>query len=227
MLRPKWHVSVVFLLCVLYVMCMFQIFAESKQKLNLEGHQYKSQRVISDLVHDTFSELSADSTRYTWLCDALVYTSLGCTVVMLCTYGPRKRRTKRLSKFVFVVAILYLIRCFTIVATIMPNPDKGCIPNKHLVESNWMKGALLLVTGRAKTCSDEIFSGHTAIVVACSITWTVYVKNIVVLVLAPAYALLTMFVIAFTRFHYTIDVMIGFLLSLLLHVISYRRKLER
>lgn len=201
-------------------MCIFQIYAETRQKMRPDGENYQSTNVISDLVHDHFNY-----TKQTWLCDALVYPCLVLTIIRILLTKCPKQRTKRLSKFITVLATLYLIRCFTIIATIMPNPDQTCMPD-HRLFANWFYGGFLILTGQSKTCSDEVFSGHTINVLTCIAIWVIYNKGAIVYILSSLYALITLIVIITTRYHYTVDVIVGFIITLLVHIICYRREIQ-
>lgn len=220
MLRPVWWLSIVYLVIVLYLMCIFQIYADTRQKMRTDGKQYKSTTVIADVVHDNF-----DYEHSTWICDALIYPCLFLTIVRLLLTRCGKERRKRISKFISVLATLYLIRCFTIIATVMPNPDKNCVMDERLFP-NWFYGAFLIVTGQSKTCSDEIFSGHTVNLLTCVGVWIIYHRSALVYIVASIYTTLTLWMIAATRYHYTIDVVVGFIVAVLLHLICYRREIH-
>jgi len=220
MVRPKWWLSVFYLVVVLYIMCIFQIYADSRQKYKDDGETYKSSSVISDVVHDHLVY-----TEGTWVCDLLVYPCLFFTILRILLTRDTRKRTKRLSKFLTVLATLYLIRCLTIIATIMPKPDSSCETDPQLFE-NWFYGALLVMAGRSKTCTDEVFSGHTINVLTCLAVWVIYHDNIVVYIVATIYGLTTLSIITITRYHYTIDVIVGFIVTFFLHIVCYRREIH-
>ena len=182
---------------------------------------FVSVNVISDIVHDNI-----DLTNATIWCDLLVLPCFVVTLIWLAIWPANKFRHPRIfSKFIFVMATLYLLRCFTIISTVMPNPDKHCTVDQKLFD-NWFYGAFLILTCKSKTCSDEIFSGHTINVLTCAAAWIIYGKSKIIDIIAILYSFIALFIIIATRYHYTIDVVIGFIITLLVHLICYQREIR-
>jgi len=126
---------------------------------------------------------------------------------------------------------MFAFRGITIGATMLPNPTIGCVPPAL---SNAGVEALKIMFGLASTCADVFFSGHTTTGTLMALMWWQY-SDVVPLAtfncgqrckraseytgctpvkaVVWAFAVAGFIVIIWTRFHYSIDVLIGLVLS--------------
>ncbi len=213
----KWWLSVLYFVFVLYIMTVFQIYTEQRQYYHLKRKNINYDIAISDIVHDNY--VLSDKT---WLCDALVFSCLFITITYILLSRKRK---KRISKLFFTLATLYFIRCFTIISTIMPNPNPDCIIDTSLFE-NWFFGAFRILSGKTCTCTDEVFSGHSLNVLSCLAVWILYCRKPFVIVFCIIYGACTLSIIAVTRYHYTVDVVVALIITFLFHCIYYKKEID-
>ena len=110
----------------------------------------------------------------------------------------------------FIYSTVMLLRDITATFTNLPDPSPICQP-KEYVELNFYPSTLLKRLLGGVTCGDMIFSGHTlALLIPTLIVqhyfpgWLTYVMWIC--------AIFTAFMIIFTRLHYTVDVVLSFII---------------
>jgi membrane-associated phospholipid phosphatase len=116
-----------------------------------------------------------------------------------------------LRRMLVIVALIYCIRSISISITLLPNPYRKCVPSP--VE-NYGKDALLVMLFIKTTCQDCFFSGHTVFIACTSMLWYDYL-NARLLFRLPAilFAIVGGLLILMCHFHYSVDVMFGFLIS--------------
>ena len=138
---------------------------------------------LYDIIHANTIDLS----KYEQLID-LIPLTLGCFVLYLVLF-----HNLNIRKIFLMTAIIFLLRAFTITATILPSPI--CRDGK---QSKAMGG-----------CSDCIFSGH----MACTLLYAylIYKHTRAYKYLLLLYCILSGLFISMTRSHYTIDVIVAWL----------------
>ncbi|CAJ1446275.1 unnamed protein product [Effrenium voratum] len=148
--------------------------------------------------------------------------------------GPMSLRWIVLSRYLIIWGLLWFCRAVTIVSTPLPNPDHTCVPRITFPDNVFLEAwANLPIVPwyNEMTCQDVLFSGHTVCMTLPMLTMFKYVR------LAPwfpssssnrwwststAVNICGTFVLCFgyffivaTHFHYTVDVIMGAVLSLL------------
>jgi len=145
----------------------------------------------------------------------------GLTVVRFVVItGPFSMRWTVARRWLLCTGILFLLRGFSIICTILPNPDPYCVSNVE--RGNIFLLALEVVVGIKVTCRDVLYSGHTVHFTLCALIWRDYSP------LCPLWttnfcrrwkfshifgyitAVFGYIVIIGTHFHYTVDVWIAF-----------------
>ena len=66
------------------------------------------------------------------------------------------------------------------------------------------------------TNNDVFYSGHTVVITLCAVCVETYSKRTWLIVLLWMYSLFSLYVIIATKFHYTIDVLIAFVLTVII-----------
>jgi hypothetical protein len=66
-----------------------------------------------------------------------------------------------------------------------------------------------MIFGVERSCTDNIFSGHTGLMTVCALTWWYYSRHIWLVVLVWLWVMVGVLWILITRMHYTIDVVLG------------------
>ena len=131
---------------------------------------------------------------------------------------------------------LFLLRAFAIISTMLPNPLESCKPTA--TGSPWVE-AFNILNGSIVTCADVMYSGHTVNITLCAMTWHTYSHVVPISTFDPLFAMggrltnklgdaqrlttakLLCWVFTFvgymciigSRFHYTLDVFIGMILT--------------
>lgn len=120
-----------------------------------------------------------------------------------------------------------MLRAITVVSTVQPNPSQYCrISDNRLNLGAWglvgpdprtnifMQGFWVLV-GQRMTCSDMMFSGHTAFLQICAHFFALYTDyKHVVKITSWLIAYTGSFLLLVQRYHYTNDIIISILLNM-------------
>jgi hypothetical protein len=175
----------------IWVVLVLAAVVASNYATNALGSQFygKSTVKIYDLMHENIPDLSA----YSELNDLLV-AGLAASVIFV----PQPLRI--LTEFADSFLLILIIRCFTIVSTILPK-ESGCQP-----QNSWIQ----LLKGQ---CYDKIFSGHISFVFLATL---IYLREN--LISFPVFILLNVVQassILLTRSHYTVDVILGVVITYL------------
>jgi len=144
------------------------------------------------------------------------------TTVIICVVMLKSFIVKKLSgtlhiyrRLMIILGLCFLLRSISICITLLPNPWVQCKPQ---ITGNYFLGALLIMTGTARTCSDCFFSGHSVMIVLSALIWYTYTDTkflFLRLLFIPMGTFGALSIIA-THFHYSIDVMYGCLIALVI-----------
>ena len=114
------------------------------------------------------------------------------------------------------MGIIYIFRGMTLVVTTLPSSRiNNCTPpNVSLNGSVSDRFAFLFeqLTSDQKSspCTDNIFSGHTSFMISCGMVWRIHSRiRRIYSWIAYILVLVGLLMILFTRFHYTIDVILA------------------
>ncbi|KAJ1999929.1 hypothetical protein GGI04_004363, partial [Coemansia thaxteri] len=78
-----------------------------------------------------------------------------------------------------------------------------------------------ILAGNIGQCTDKIFSGHTAILLISFLFWRRYATHWAIIVYSGIHASIGILTVLLARYHYTIDVVIGALLTFFVHQTYY------
>ncbi|KAI8068072.1 PAP2 superfamily C-terminal-domain-containing protein [Gongronella butleri] len=150
--------------------------------------------------------------------DSVNYIMTTCLIYTLAAFalqGPDwSMRFVMLRRWFVLMGFLYIFRGITLVVTTLPSPlIDHCEPSPIALHGSPGERLLYLfqvVTGVINPCTDQIFSGHTAVLMSCVMIWRIHSRMRwpyawVLYILATA----GMFVIIATHFHYTVDVLLA------------------
>lgn len=119
-----------------------------------------------------------------------------------------------LRRILFVLTCVYFLRCFCFFVTTLPSPRYQCVlqyPSGNW--TNYISLGIKMITGDVAACTDNIFSGHTSVVIICLLTFHLYQSNVWIIVGAYLLAIATIFTIISTRLHYSVDVLVGIIVA--------------
>ncbi|GAA5795801.1 hypothetical protein HPULCUR_001163 [Helicostylum pulchrum] len=169
-----------------------------------------SKHPLSDLLHDALPLV-----ENTQIVNYLLTVIIVYTVVLFAFQSPDwTTRYMILRRWAFIMGFLYIFRGITLLVTTLPSSliDECRPPEVELTGTVGQRFAFItqVIGGTALTCTDNIFSGHTALMFSCCMIWRVHsrfhrVYSWVVYLLSTAGILM----ILFTRFHYTVDVVLA------------------
>ena len=134
-----------------------------------------------------------------------------------------------LRRTIGIYGFLFFLRGLSVISTNLPNPNIAhCISTVD--DSKPFTEAFAVLATSKLTCYDLLFSGHTVNLTICSLLWTQYATrhrlfNIISISICWCVSFTGYFLIIATHFHYTVDVLIGALLSISLWI-SYHNYLR-
>ncbi|KAK9693573.1 hypothetical protein K7432_013863 [Basidiobolus ranarum] len=178
--------------------------------------QLSDQRWVASTTKEPLADLgfsTMPSLQHEWIPDVFVVSLATFTLVsLLLSAEAWIDAIVIFRRFCWLTGTLYLLRSVTIIVTTLPCP-RGCEPivSQNFKEFLW--NGCLLMFGVQKTCSDNIFSGHTMILVSSMLMWQVYGKNAWLKLYSIIHCLVGIITIVATRMHYTVDIVIAILLT--------------
>lgn len=119
-------------------------------------------------------------------------------------------------EFLFLVAIVYLLRAISFSITVLPSPSTHCKCEWEDEPETMLRSFLNLLYQEG--CNDLIFSGHTSMMVMSSLFLCYYYlnKSIFSQLLIVVYNIIGFIVIIGTRMHYSTDVFLATVINVLL-----------
>ncbi|EFP06128.1 CRE-SMS-3 protein [Caenorhabditis remanei] len=208
---PQW-------LKCLFLGCFLLIAGISNWAVIAYTHDYVPRQPLPDVVFSLVGEQRWASSLGD-ACVALCIVLLGGLLVI------HKHRTTVLKRVIFCAATLYAMRSITLAATQLPSgytdnqgrcreqvESKASIFFERLFEQTIRIG---FQSKDQMLCGDLLFSGHTLVMVTCSLAVAYYLpKSIKPLQwLAHLSCFIGMICMIISRTHYTIDVIIAYWLS--------------
>ena len=150
-----------------------------------------------------------------------------------------------MKRYVLILGLTFLFRSFTIVATLLPQPQKSCVATA--VGNPFLDGLLIMLLQK-KTCTDMFYSGHTVNLSMAAMLWTMFSHNhpivpltavdrtifcgtpvmdrfghllrpTITKIVAWVCVVIGCFFISATRLHYLIDVCMGMFVSVSLFLV--------
>ena len=125
------------------------------------------------------------------------------------------------SNFLFLLTCIYLLRELTTAVTLLP-PPPFCVE----INSDKMSKSKVL-TKIAGSCNETIFSGHTTFMLLCLLFVLPKINDNYIKIAIYTYALLTSFIIVAMRSHYTIDVVIAWVICVLVYISFFGNKIVK
>jgi len=199
---------------------------------------YRNQTVILfDAVYLYLPKVSSSSYADLFAVAGAVFGAVRFVILP----GPLSMRWTYMTRLLLVWGTLFLFRAFTLIATPLPNPYHECVPRITFPDNVWLEAYANLpgvFWHRELTCQDVLFSGHTAMGTVFTLFNWRYVKRAPWLKLAvrrrfswtrvlfDVGAVLWLcfgwYVIAASHFHYTVDVMVGAMLTFMVYNFYHR-----
>ncbi|KAJ2745480.1 hypothetical protein GGI20_002145 [Coemansia sp. BCRC 34301] len=157
-----------------------------------------------------------------WISDKFVGTSVIISIIggCVCARGWRQR-LMLIRRIGWMVAVLYFLRSITISVTTVPPSIGSC--KIAVPQSMWqvIKATPDILAGNIGQCTDKIFSGHTAILLISFLFWQRYATHWIIRAYSAVHTTVGILTVLLARYHYTIDVVIGALLTFFVHHLYY------
>lgn len=119
------------------------------------------------------------------------------------------------SKFLQVIIITRILRLICMQSTILPSPDSKCeeyLDRKEKIIGRYYK----IIFGR---CNETIFSGHVSFMLTCVLFLLPFINSIMKIFLY-IYAIITSLVVISLRNHYSIDVVLAWIITIPIYIIN-------
>ena len=159
----------------------------AEKLVDYRGHQQQCRMPLTDIIHDTFPS----GAKYEKCIDILVLL-LGLIVLLLVVLQKLDY-----MKVLKIVSICLILRSIMINVTVLPSP---ICDSQNRTKVNAIGG-----------CHGCIFSGHTSLIILFSyLIYKCYPKMKIFLLI---YSILSSFLITITRSHYTIDVLVAWIVA--------------
>ena len=119
------------------------------------------------------------------------------------------------KKLLKIIIITRLLRLICMKSTILPSPNSKC--NEYLVKKEKLIGKYYTIFfGR---CNETIFSGHVSLMLICILFILPFVNSMMKIFLY-IYAILTSLIVISLRNHYTIDVVLAWVITIPIFIIN-------
>lgn len=177
-----------------YVLFILVLITCSTYFTNVWGRYYYEQEFRVNQVFDILHQYTPDFHKYELVINILP---------VLCILAIVFFSSDALEEFALKLLLIYLIRALTTLTTILPKHEK--CEEKEFTWVNAINGG----------CYDKIFSGHSAITFLGSLL--LYRENVITLPVFAGVNIVESLLIILTRAHYTIDVLLGILITYLVY----------
>lgn len=152
--------------------------------------------------------------------------------------GPLSLRWTILCRWLFVWGTIWMARSVTIIVTPLPNPDQTCKPRITYPDNLFLE-AWRISQAKDITCQDVLFSGHAVGLAISTLFIVKYISlapwtswevsrswvsvNMAVTAVGFGWILTGCYFIIASHFHYTIDVIVGALVTFTLFKVYHSR----
>jgi hypothetical protein len=215
---PRWRnkkdfclfiISTVYLLVCMYVVSISNGLTDARnmnlrtsRKQNTTHYTY-----FPDLLIDGDLRIPDPDICHKLLIPAAVFA----LILLLCSSFRCFTITRRSF---YVIGTMYLLRALCINLTVIPNPNPLCVVEGR--SENPFYDGFLILTGQRTACGDIFFSGHTIVFATVFWLYVTYQSSVILTVCIGLYCFVGMFTLVFSRLHYSIDVLTGFILTSLI-----------
>jgi len=212
---PQVLLALLMLLIAVYLDCIAQVYIQLYPASNIHADCWKPPPLF-DVGFYFLGLWNAPQASDYALC---IFVSVTVFRFVLFT-GPFSARWTLIRRWLVCTAQLFLLRGFSIMCTILPNPDPYCVSTVQ--KGNIFRLALDVIIGAKVTCRDVLYSGHAVHFTLCALIWRDYSpmcplwfpacseQSQFTRILAYLSALGGYVIIICTHFHYTVDVWIAF-----------------
>jgi hypothetical protein len=160
--------------------------------------------LLPDLLHEAVDYVPA-----VFAVNIMMALMIVCAVIQL-LWPLRLETFIILRRVCFVYSTAMVLRDFTFVFTNLPDPSPLCQP-KEYVKLDFSPKSLITRLVGGLTCGDMIYSGHSMAILMPTMIVQHYFKGWFVYVMWVG-VILTALMIIVTRLHYSVDVILSFII---------------
>lgn len=189
-----------FFLFALYIQCYAIILSDS--------YYETGETPLKDRVH----ELIPTTPHFIngTLINALIGFLSFLTFIRFGIFCPFLLSLAILIRIIILLSFVYLLRSIFIYVTTLPCPVDTCIPLENKSFLGNLHTSYLIIFAKVYECTDLIISGHTAFTTMLLNLWIAYEQCIYSKLFIICMSVIIFFLIIISRFHYTVDVLIGY-----------------
>ncbi|KAJ2559830.1 hypothetical protein EV175_000144 [Coemansia sp. RSA 1933] len=178
---------------------------------------WPSYALLEDVVLDHLPVLER-----AWISDKLVGSSVFVCILGCCAMSAGWReRLMMVRRIGWMVAVLYFLRSITISVTTVPPSIGSCTISTPQSAWHVILATPQILAGTIGQCTDKIFSGHTAILTISFLFLRRYATHWAVVAYSAVHMTLGVLSVLLARYHYTVDVVVGLLMTLFVHHLYY------
>ena len=149
-----------------------------------------------------FNYIPRINKKYNYIDDILIFVIFFGMILFNINY----------KNFILLYLIIRFIRMVCMLSITMPPADKNCFKKLKLKQKSFKY--IKFITGH---CGETIFSGHTTLLVLCMLFIMPKVNNFFKILLF-VYGLIGSILIIALRHHYTIDVILAWVITILVYI---------
>lgn len=191
-----------FILCT-FLMVIIQVI--------IECNQYNNQNIIlNDIMFKLFPVNIYKSEE---LIELLVNISV--IYVIIRAFWEKNTKHRLFQQAFITIGTVYILRAVVLSSTQLPNPYKQC--NSMInTDTPILINILSVMMKLKRTCSDVLFSGHAMTMTLLILLARDFFSDMEYLIMG-VYSISTCVLIIISKFHYTVDVVIGIIITFLIY----------
>lgn len=205
-LQKRTVYAAIYFVCGTYLMTLLQVYSDRR---HIQYYESTSKCILPDFGHEMM-----EKTDLVPLLDVMVNVISIFAILCLLFHRKRQLYIRRLG---WMQATIHIIRGVTLFVTTLPNPYNSICVNTD--GKSVFLVALKVSFRLAVTCSDIVVSGHSATTLSALFLILLYTKfHKAIKIAFVLYVGVVDFLIISSRFHYTVDVVLGAIISTSVYV---------
>ncbi|EAN31983.1 PAP2 superfamily C-terminal family protein [Theileria parva strain Muguga] len=215
--------SYLFRIFIIIIALIAVLYFQGLLMLMSDTYYMKTNRIpLLDRVHELLEGVNHPFSPA--LCNTLMFIIVWVGILRIVFFTPLFYLFQMALRYIFLFGSAYFIRGFYIFATTVPSCYLNCNPD--LKKRSFFPLLIRIIAGYmglVTNCTDLIVSGHTVFTVITAILFVENSKYLVTKIIITLYTGFVLFLIVACKYHYTVDVLLGLTISVLLHYFYYTR----
>nr|AAX57270.1 putative transmembrane protein 6TMP [Theileria annulata] len=215
--------SYLFRIVLITIALIVVLFFQGLLMLKSDTYYMTTNRIpLLDRIHELLEDVNHPFTPA--MCNIFMFTIVWAGILRIILFTPLFYLFEMALRYIFLFGTAYFIRGFFIFATTIPSCYYNCNPD--LKKRSFFPLLIRIISGYmgiATNCTDLIVSGHTMFTVITCILFVENAKYLITKLILVLYTGFVLFLIVACKYHYTVDVLLGLSISILLHFYYYSR----